>query len=148
VKEGVAVIAVHGVGNLAKWWRFFTCYGIPVYPIFDNDAKDEERSLRRVDLLGTLAVSDDEARTLLTTKKWKITPRISVFGVNFEVTLRLLFGEEYEFLESQAADVYGLSHAASKPLVGRYVAERLSFDEKQVGWSLFRALAVSIQDVT
>src|SRR5262249_37670725 len=51
LKEGVAVIPVHGVGNLAKWWRFFTAYGIPTYPMFDNDAKDDPDQKKRSDIL-------------------------------------------------------------------------------------------------
>jgi predicted ATP-dependent endonuclease of OLD family len=56
LKEGIAVIPVHGVGNLAKWWRFFTAYGIPTYPIFDNDAKDDPDEKKRSDILSAIGV--------------------------------------------------------------------------------------------
>ncbi len=58
-KEGVAVIAVHGVGNLAKWWRLFSAYGIPTYFVFDNDSKDDRAGAKRSDLLATLGVPED-----------------------------------------------------------------------------------------
>lgn len=40
-RDGIAIIPVHGVGNLAKWWRLFTAYQIPVYVIFDNDSSED-----------------------------------------------------------------------------------------------------------
>src|SRR5262249_1205290 len=36
-KSGIAIISVHGKGNLGKWWRLFVTYGLPCYVIFDND---------------------------------------------------------------------------------------------------------------
>jgi putative ATP-dependent endonuclease of the OLD family len=55
VREGIAVLPVHGVGNLAKWWRFFTAYQLPVLVVFDNDARGEDDDgSRRADLMAAL----------------------------------------------------------------------------------------------
>jgi len=51
-KEGVAVIPVHGKGNLAKWYRLFTAYEIPCYVVFDNDGDtDDKKQVKRRDAL-------------------------------------------------------------------------------------------------
>jgi putative ATP-dependent endonuclease of the OLD family len=55
-REGIAVISVQGVGNLAKWLRLFAAYGLPTYVIFDNDYTDDADAARRADLLNTLSV--------------------------------------------------------------------------------------------
>jgi putative ATP-dependent endonuclease of OLD family len=39
-KRGIAIVPVGGKGNLAKWRRLFTAYGIPTFVIFDNDGKE------------------------------------------------------------------------------------------------------------
>src|SRR5690606_3443818 len=49
--NGVAVINVGGKGNLAKWRRLFTAYGIPVYVVFDNDGSEDGEATRRIDAL-------------------------------------------------------------------------------------------------
>lgn len=48
-KEGVAVIPVHGKGNLGKWRRLFMTYGIPSYVVFDNDVEDDVSGNKRKD---------------------------------------------------------------------------------------------------
>jgi len=123
VKEGIAVIPVHGVGNLAKWWRFFSAYGIPVYPIFDNDASEDQRGARRSDLLSTVGVPVGQHSSFLESTELVISPTVAVFGGDFETVLRAQGGEVYSRLEAEAAQ-YGLTQR-SKPLVARYAAERL-----------------------
>ncbi len=56
-RDGLAIIPVHGVGNLAKWWRLFTAYEIPTYVLFDNDgSQDDPQGIKRQDLLQALEV--------------------------------------------------------------------------------------------
>ena len=50
-KRGIAIVPV-GEGNLAKWRRLFTAYGIPTFVIFDNDGKaDDKQRVKRRDAL-------------------------------------------------------------------------------------------------
>lgn len=82
------MIAVHGVGNLAKWWRLFLAYGIPTYVVFDNDAKDDKAGAKRSDLLATLGIPEDRHAGYMTTTDWVIEDRFCVFGGDFETVMR------------------------------------------------------------
>jgi putative ATP-dependent endonuclease of OLD family len=128
LKEGIAVIPVHGVGNLPKWWRFFTAYGIPTYPIFDNDAKDDTDQKKRSDLLTALGIDAKTQTDFLNAKEWIIQPNLSVLGKNFEECFRTVFGEKYPALEKEAQDRFGLFPERSKPLIARHVAEKVPVD--------------------
>jgi putative ATP-dependent endonuclease of OLD family len=144
-RNGIAVIPVHGVGNIAKWWRFFRAYGIPVYVIFDNDAEDDKESIKRNDILDTLSVTDEVVRKqLLEAKIPVVGSRMAVFGSNFEVSLRSLFGEKYVQLEREACDIYGLSESRAKPLVARYIADNLPYEETSHGWHTLNELKTKI----
>jgi len=128
LKEGIAVIPVHGVGNLAKWWRFFAAYSIPTYPIFDNDAKDDADQKKRSDLLTALGIDAKTQAKLLSSTEWIIQSNVAIFGKNFEECLRSVFGDKYQALEKEAQDRFGLFPERSKPLIARNVAERISVD--------------------
>jgi putative ATP-dependent endonuclease of OLD family len=143
-KEGVAVISVRGVGNLAKWLRLFAAYGIPTYVIFDNDTTDDAEGTRRDDLLGALGLDQEVAGRLLTATSLEVQGSAAAFGGNFEEALRDLFGEEYVNLESEASELFGLGGRSSKPLVARYVAERLSSEENHAAWQAFGSLATAV----
>ncbi|PPD58558.1 ATP-dependent nuclease [Dehalogenimonas etheniformans] len=135
-KEGIAIIPVHGVGNIARWWRFFTAFGIPTYVIFDNDADDDLEHVKRSDILDTLSVTNLEIRTRLLNARTLICgARLAVFGGNFEQCLRTLFGEQYIDMERQGSLIYGLSPTRAKPLVARYVAENISYEREDLRWN-------------
>lgn len=146
IEERTAIIPVHGVGQLAKWWRFFTAYGIPVYPIFDNDAGDDEDAdgRRRMDLLKALGLQESEAAEVLSTHEWLVRDSYSVFGRDFETTMRTAFGADYEALEREASD-NGLNGKQSKPLLARYVAERIALRPDTQAFEKFTLLGESIR---
>lgn len=147
-REGVAVIPVHGVGNVAKWWRFFTAYGIPTYVVFDNDAskaKEDPKGTRRKDILTALGIAEDAHDSLISARDWRVEDELCVFGDNFEETLRVCFGSEYRDLEAEAQQKFGLSPNQSKPLVARYVAERLDLDSSTDGKRRLQMLADRIR---
>ena len=146
-KEGVAILPVHGVGNLSKWWRLFTAYCIPVYVIFDNDTSDDPNNVKRTDILQTLAVPQGSVKELLDTTDWIVGNRLTVFGANFEATMHSYFGQAYTDLEEKARSEYGLSLEQSKPLVARYVAENLPYDEQNRGWQRAKVLADKIKRI-
>ena len=145
VREGIAIIPVHGVGNLAKWWRFFSAYEIPVFAVFDNDAHGEDADgTRRLDLLSALGVAEGEAGEIMQSVDVTITASFMAFPKTFEVTMRELFQPEYVALEAQAAEQFQL---LSKPLVARYVAENLGQPAASAGWDLYSNLAEAVRRV-
>lgn len=147
-REGVAVIPVHGVGNIAKWWRFFTAYGIPTYVVFDNDAskaKDDPKGTKRQDTLTALGIAEDVHDSLLSAKDWRVEDELCVFGDNFETTMRAYFGSTYQELEAEAQQKFGLSANQSKPLVARYAAERLPLGRSPEGLKRLEELAAKIR---
>ncbi len=127
-RDGVAVLAVHGVTNLSKWWRFFTAYEIPTYLVFDNDRESDRDGRARSEIAQTIGLEGDQRQRALSAEILTIWDSVAVFGGNFETTLRQLFGESYTRLEEQARQQFGLTGDASKPLVARYVAERLKLE--------------------
>ena len=134
-REGIAVISCDGVGNLAKWFRMFTSYEIPTYVVFDNDSREDADASRRNDLLAALAIPEVDRGPLLSTTNWETGDTCTVFGVNYEKTMRNAFTPNYEILEKEAADRHGLT---TKPLVARYVADNLP--QEHVGWKHVEAL--------
>jgi putative ATP-dependent endonuclease of the OLD family len=139
-REGIAVISCQGVGNLAKWYRMFTVYGIPTYLVFDNDSKEDADESRRRDLLQTLAVPEGDRAAILSSSSFLIADSYAVCGVNFEETMRTLFAPDYEQLEAEASDLHGLT---TKPLVARYAADNLPDDH--AGWRSIKDLDARIK---
>lgn len=134
-KHGIAVIPVGGRKSLARWWRLYNAYGIPVYVIYDNDTGDDRNGAGRDDLLATLNLDDDMRAELSNVRGFSAGPGVAVFGPDFESVMRSTF-QGYAGLESRAADA-GLR---GKPLVARWVAERLDVG----GDSCIRDLARAI----
>jgi putative ATP-dependent endonuclease of OLD family len=121
-REGIALVAAQGVGNLAKWYRLFSAYDIPTYVAFDNDLTDDADASRRHDLLTTLALDSALHDEILDTEDLLVLERFTVFGRNFEEWFRSAGGVAYSDLEAEARELGGVT---SKPLIARYVAERI-----------------------
>lgn len=122
LREGVAVIPVLGKGNLAKWIRLFSVYGIPCYTIFDNDNNDDRNKRKREDILKALGIQNHNE--YLTSEHILINNDFAVFGVNFETSLRKIF-YDYQRLEQDAQD----NGIESKPFIAKWVAERLDIND-------------------
>ena len=142
-KEGVAVIAVHGKGNLAKWWRLFTAYDIPCYVVFDNDGEaDDKKGVKRRDALRAVGITKKEDQdSWLGTEEVFIGESVGVFGSNFEVGLRSVF-PGYEDIETQGRK----EGVDSKPFLARYVAGNLKSDKAE-GWKKLKELAKALRDL-
>lgn len=147
VREGIAVIPVGGISNIAKWVRYFEVHGIPTYAVFDSDSqktgKNAEDALRaRRDILGALELGPESDWTDHAQGIVAVHERFGVFDPDFEGAARAVFGEEYESLEAEAAEIVG----SAKPLVARYVARNLSEPEasEHLGWQLLRDLGERI----
>ena len=135
-KEGIAIVPVMGKGNLAKWWRFFTAYGIPTFLTFDNDTREDQDNKKREDALKTIGIADEsKTDAIISTGDWYTDDICCVFGRDFEQTMRRSF-PDYGRLEGEAKQAIG----DSKPLVARYVAEKLKFNKEDTGWAKFEDL--------
>ncbi|MCJ7515567.1 MAG: AAA family ATPase [Dehalococcoidia bacterium] len=135
-KEGIAIVPVMGKGNLAKWWRFFTAYGIPTFLTFDNDTREDQDNKKREDALKTIGIADEsKTDAIISTEDWYTDDICCVFGRDFEQTMRRSF-PDYGRLEGEAKQAIG----DSKPLVARYVAEKLKFNKEDTGWAKFEDL--------
>jgi putative ATP-dependent endonuclease of OLD family len=146
LKEGIAVIGVGGKGNLAKWWRLFTCYGIPIYVCFDNDGEDDSSGIKREDALKALGIDVDGIEAILAVEDWNISQKFCVFGKDFESTMRNSFGV-YQDVEKEEQHRLGSSN---KPIIARAVAERLISSEKSendIGWRKFSTLGIRIKRI-
>lgn len=146
-REGIAVVPVTGVGNLAKWWRLFTAYQISTYVIWDNDRKDDRDGHKRDDLMASLHIGPEQAEQLKLADDLVIDHRGAVFGSNFETTMRQLFEPDYTQLEEQAREQHGLTQGQSKPLVARFVADQLDVEAHPEGARRLRELADRIAAV-
>lgn len=133
------MIPVMGKGNIAKWWRLFTAYGIPVYITFDNDSDSDEKASHRTDLLQTLGVDEGEATEAIETQDWLIQATYCVFGRDFEQCMRAAFHDDYERLENEVRESFG----HSKHIIARYVAEQLP--DRGDGWARVRELGERIK---
>ncbi|MDA0991654.1 MAG: AAA family ATPase [Verrucomicrobia bacterium] len=131
-KEGLAIIPVHGKGNLARWWRFFSAYKIPTFVTFDNDATHDPDGTRRSQVLSAMGIDDEELGASLSETAFSVHDSFAVFGEDYEVGMREVFGDAYTQLEEQARAAYGLARDA-KPLIARYVAARLDIDSSEEG---------------
>jgi putative ATP-dependent endonuclease of OLD family len=141
-KEGIAIIPVMGKGNLAKWWRLFTAYAVPTYVIFDNDAKDDTEGTKRRDILTTLNIANGIHRQIMGEEEWLIEDLFSLFGKDFEETMRANF-EEYVNHEEFAIRAFG----DSKPILARYVASQLDPSTGDQGWERCRRLSEVIKNL-
>jgi putative ATP-dependent endonuclease of OLD family len=145
-REGVAVIPVGGKGNLAKWHRLFSAYGVPTYVVFDNDSSDDGQAAKRRDALSALGVRDEVADEVLGLggDAWRVEECFCVFGDEFETGLRANF-EDYETFEDEARAEF----ADGKPFLARAVALRLQTEGRETstgsGWARVDELAAAIR---
>lgn len=128
-KEGVAVIPVGGKGNLAKWWRFFTAYGIPTYVTFDNDEKEDANGHKRKDALKTIGIAGD-LDSILASDEWVVADSYCGFAKDFEAAMKKSF-TDYETFEKEAKDQLATD---SKPILARYAVTKLSRNADD-GWT-------------
>jgi len=143
LKEGISIIGVGGKGNLAKWWRLFTHYGIPTYVCFDNDADDDAGAVKRKDALKAIGIVHADIEEAINTRDWNLKPKFCVFGRDFETTFKSSFAK-YEALETEAQQVFG----GSKPVVAKEVAKSVCKGDKaegDIGWQKLKDLADAIQ---
>jgi putative ATP-dependent endonuclease of OLD family len=128
-KEGIGIISVGGKGNLAKWYRLYTAYGIPCYIVFDNDESDDGDGRKRKDALTAVGLEPAMIDRLVGERDWIVEEQYTIFGRDFETIMRFYFAD-YSKLEDEAR-AQGID---SKPFIARWVAERLDPKSSDLGW--------------
>lgn len=125
LREGIAVVSVEGVNNIARWHRLYTALGIDCFCLFDTDSnKGSSQQLlnTRTDIATALGREGDpaEVATLLGTALY-VGDGYATLDPNFEGAMKSLFGDQWTHLDKEAIPFVG----ESKPLRARYVAQRL-----------------------
>lgn len=149
LKEGVAIVPVGGIGNMAKWYRLFAAFDRPCYCVFDTDSEKtgaEARSLetKRKDLMQALGRPDGEgAIDSFPSEPLSVFTSYAVLDSNFESAVSALLGVEWDRRYDASAAVVG---EASKPLRARYAASQLGpMDCDESGLTTLRSLALAIR---
>jgi putative ATP-dependent endonuclease of OLD family len=124
LKEGIGVISVEGLGNIAKWHRLFTALGIKSFCIFDTDSDrghDAGRLARRTDIAAALGLEGDpaESATVLGQPLY-VSEGYATLDPNFEGAMKELVGNNWTRLHEKALAFVG----DSKPLRARYAAQQ------------------------
>lgn len=138
-KEGIAVIPVGGKGNLAKWYRMFTAYGIPCYIVFDHDDKKDRSREQSKDIACALGVTDEEFEKCAEQDEWTVSDRYTIFRKDYETAMRSCF-KKYKELE-QKAEQQGIS---GKQLRAKFVAAKMERDVEEEGWKKVEQMKVAI----
>jgi putative ATP-dependent endonuclease of OLD family len=141
-KEGIGIISVGGKGNLAKWYRLYTAYGIPCYIVFDNDESDDGDRRKRKDALTAVGLDQTVINELVREQGWIVEDRYTIFGINFESTMRSHFAD-YSKLEEQAR-AQGMD---SKPFIARWVAEHLDPNSPDEGWKKVEEMVLKLRNL-
>lgn len=131
LREGIAIVSVEGIGNIAKWHRLYTALGVGCYCIFDTDAdakpKDRDNlTAKRRDIMTALAYQAERGEPdQQSSDALFIENRYATLAPNFEGSAQRLFGDRWTELYDEAVDYVG----ESKPLRARYAAQRLTPDD-------------------
>lgn len=147
VRLGIAVIPVGGLTNVAKWVRYYSVHGMPVYPVFDTDSTktgaDADKALvARKDILAALQLDANLDWSGYVTGPVGAHEKFAVFDTNFETALRAVFGADYEAHETAAKALVG----EAKPLIARFAARTLAppAEAEPSAWDALRALTARI----
>jgi len=125
--EGISIISVNGKNNLARYYRMFKAFGIPVHVIFDNDLGENKKYEKsNEELMNIFSLSKEEVyRIDIASTKEEVT----VLEKNFEMALQKgLKLEEYEMpsykeLEKEAKEEM---QSDSKGLIAKYIANKVT----------------------
>ncbi|MDG3009608.1 AAA family ATPase [Rhodococcus sp. D2-41] len=131
LREGIAIVSVEGIGNIAKWHRLYTALGIECYCVFDTDSDKKPKDAanlarKRRDIMSALGLAEDRGESEnLSHEPIAVTSSYATLDPNFEGAAERLFGERWATLHAEAVKFVG----ESKPLRARYAAQRLSAED-------------------
>jgi putative ATP-dependent endonuclease of the OLD family len=141
LQQGIAIVPVEGISNMAKWARLYSAYGIPVYALFDTDTDRAEAQTSLASANETLAALGVEGDRQVVSGGLHVADLYACFDSNFEVAMRGLF-RTYSHLETIAASTVG----RSKPLKARMTTRSLPAPaEEPEAWAPIKALAAAIE---
>ncbi|HEC86985.1 MAG TPA: hypothetical protein ENI49_03850, partial [Thermoplasmatales archaeon] len=126
--EGISIISVNGKNNLARYYRLFKAFGIPVHVIFDNDLGENEKyKSSNEELMNIFSLTEEEIYGInIALVKGEVT----VLEEDFETALRKgLKFEEYEYpfsYEELERRVKEEIQSDSKPLIARCIANKVT----------------------
>lgn len=144
VREGISVVAVHGVSGIGKWLRLFSVFDVPVFAIFDSDSdktgKEASERLRdREDAMIAMGLQkDDAAKPDSPLDGITIEVRYARMEPDFEGSMSFIFGDRWTEAYVKAAGIVG----TSKPLRARYASRTLLVRDSD---SPLRSLADAIR---
>lgn len=131
LRDGIAIVSVEGIGNIAKWHRLYTALGIDTFCIFDTDSNKTGREAvdlleKRRDIMAALGHVPDRADLAsLSSKALAVDDNYATLNPNFEGAADALFGPRWSELYVEAASVVG----ESKALRARYAARGIAGDD-------------------
>ncbi|MDN4160426.1 AAA family ATPase [Nocardioides abyssi] len=127
LREGVAVVSAEGIGNIAKWNRFYSALGIRCFCVFDTDSdksagQSTQLLAKRLDIASALGRDGDPAEAgVLLGEPLAVGSGYATFDPDFEGAMGALFGGDWSRLYAEATVTVG----ESKPLRARYAAQAL-----------------------
>lgn len=131
LRDGIAVVSVDGISNIAKWHRLFTALGVECFCVFDTDSnkagKDAATLLaNRQDIMSALQYDVNNASAEnLSAAAISVEEGYATLDPNFEGAMAKLFSDRWLGLCVDAAPLVG----DSKPLRARYAAQQLGSDD-------------------
>ena len=148
LRSGVAFVSAEGIGNIAKWARFYSALGIPTFCIFDTDSNkvgvDAQVLLaKRRDILAAIEIDQDRAETCdMSQQPLWVGSTYATMDPNFEKAMSVLLGLPWDEAYLSAADVVG---EQSKPLRARYAASNMKLEHETVGCATLVELARALR---
>jgi len=149
---GIAVVSVEGLPNLAKWIRFFKSHDIPVFPIFDTDSQmtgtqsAKNREHRR-EIFQALRIDTELDWSDFTSGPIGVSEKFAIMDTNYEVAMRLAFGERYEELEQEMKKDLGESKSLVARAVARTIASEAVDPSLTIEWHDISALGSAIAEL-
>ncbi len=122
--EGVSIIAAGGKTVIDTLVQVYQAHDIPTYVIFDNDAgiKAQDRDYNRV-ICRLLDIAETDAPAACVTRDYAILA--GDWEAQMKADLENVQPGLYDQLVTEARQTLGIRPDKNKPLVARYVAERL-----------------------
>lgn len=134
-KYGISILAVNGKGNLPKYWRLFTMFGIPTVLLFDNDAStDSGRNNKNIATCFSLDpqtfVEDIDNVKVVPALLSSSIETLIVLDKDFENSIKYnLTSSIYNKYYSIAKDlIKPISKSSQKGAIARYIARQVVQD--------------------
>ena len=118
MKEGIAIVPVEGIGNIAKWYRFYKALGLTCFCLFDTDSSKSggeaaQLLAKRLDIGTAIGLEGDPAESgVLLGAGLFVAHTYATLDPDFEGALDAMLGDRWAQLYGEAVQSVG----DSKPL--------------------------------